>query len=86
MSFYNNQKIECYDECYVRCIYQPSELGVENPQFWPSKNEIAHELRSHNHPINRRLNNQNRTLEEAVLELVQHYKFSHNIWFSDQQK
>lgn len=73
------KKIECFENCYERCIYQSNILGPENHQFWPSKNDISNELRSHNHPIHRRFGNVNRTVEDAVLELVQHYKYAHDI-------
>jgi len=60
--------------CPIQCTFNTIDAIRKASQF-----TVLNELALHGHPRSRKINNKWRTTSEAIEELIEHYKQSHNM-------
>lgn len=67
--------------CTVNPTYTVIQLNaVTNNRRLIGQKKLIDELMKHNHPSSRKINNEFRDTEQSKLELLEHYKYAHNLF------
>ena len=67
--------------CTAKPIYSVIELNtINNNKRLVGQKKLIDELMRHNHPSSRKINNEFRDTEQSKLELLEHYRYSHNLF------